>query len=116
MLFLKRPVALAAALLTAAALPLAANAGEVSLSGEGLVRYTPDSARLQFSVSAEHKQPQKASAQVAETMDKWRNAIKAWQDQLQDYSDADVNLYTRTLPVDRKSTRLNSSHVRISYA
>ena len=102
MVSLKHPLALTAALLATAAVPLAANAGEVSLTGEGVVRYNPDSARLQFSVSAEHRQPQKASAQVADTMDKWRSAIKTWRDQLQDYSDADVNLYTRTLPVQEK--------------
>ncbi|ERP93448.1 hypothetical protein Q666_09090 [Marinobacter sp. ES-1] len=102
MVSLKHPLALTAALLATAAVPLAANAGEVSLTGEGVVRYNPDSARLQFSVSAEHRQAQKASAQVADTMDKWRSAIKTWRDQLQDYSDADVNLYTRTLPVQEK--------------
>src|SRR5690554_5951571 len=102
MVSLKHPLALTAALLATAAVPLAANAGEVSLTGEGVVRYNPDSARLQFSVSAEHRQAQKASAQVADTMDKWRSAIKNWRDQLQDYSDADVNLYTRTLPVQEK--------------
>lgn len=102
MVALKHPALLAATLLAAAALPLTASAGEVSLTGQGLVQYNPDSARLQFSVSAEHRQPQQASAQVAELMDKWRKAIRPWQDQLQDYSDASVNHYTRTLPVERK--------------
>jgi hypothetical protein len=102
MVSLKRTLALTAALFATATVPLAANAGEVSLTGEGVVRYSPDSARLQFSISAEHRQPEKASARVADTMDKWRSAIKAWRDELQDYSDADVNLYTRTLPVQEK--------------
>lgn len=97
--------ALSTTLLSALALPLTAQAGEVSLTGEGVVQYIPDSARLQFTINAEHRQPQKASAQVAETMGKWRSAIEAWQNQLQDYSDADVNLYTRTLPVQERDEK-----------
>ena len=90
------PLALAAALAT---LPAAASAGEVSLNGEGIVRYEPDSARLQFSVTAEHPDAAKASEQVSDTMDEWRQAIAAYRNELDDYSDADLSVYTRMLPV-----------------
>lgn len=63
------PLALAAAVTV---IPAAASAGEVSLNGEGIVRYEPDSARLQFSVTAEHPDAAKASEQVSDTMDEWR--------------------------------------------
>lgn len=76
--------------------PAAALAGELTLSGEGSVRYEPDSARLQFTAKAEHALPDKASEQLRAQMARWRESIKAWQDQLQDYSDARINLYTRS--------------------
>ncbi|MFL1455673.1 SIMPL domain-containing protein [Marinobacter sp. GN3S48] len=88
--------------LAAALIPLAAQAGEVSLSGEGSVKYAPDSARLQFTASAEHNLPAKASDKVNELMGQWRDSIGEYRDQLNDYSDADVNLYTRTLPVQER--------------
>ncbi|XKH00419.1 SIMPL domain-containing protein [Marinobacter nauticus] len=90
---------LAAGVLGTAALPLTAAAGEVSLNGEGTVNYTPDSARLQFTASAEHERPEKASEQVAEAMKQWRRAIRPYRDELKDYSDANLTLYTRRLPV-----------------
>ncbi|MBW0146778.1 SIMPL domain-containing protein [Marinobacter arenosus] len=81
-----------------ALVPALSMAGEVTLSGEGSVRYQPDSARLQFTASAEHKMPQQATEQVAAMMTQWREAISPYQDRLQDYTDATVNLYNRTLP------------------
>lgn len=75
-----------------------AAAGEVTLSGEGSVRYTPDSARLQFTANAEHPLAEKASEQVADTMEQWREAIAPYRDQLEDYTDANLALYTRRLP------------------
>ena len=90
------PLALAAAVTV---IPAAASAGEVSLNGEGIVRYEPDSARLQFSVTAEHPDAAKASEQVSDTMDEWRQAIAAYRNELDDYSDADLSVYTRMLPV-----------------
>ncbi|MBW7470386.1 SIMPL domain-containing protein [Marinobacter sp. M216] len=78
--------------------PTLSIAGEVTLSGEGSVRYQPDSARLQFTASAEHEMPQQATEQVAAMMSEWREAISQYQDRLQDYTDATVNLYNRTLP------------------
>lgn len=81
-----------------ALVPTLAFAGEVTLSGEGSVRYQPDSARLQFTASAEHQMPQQATEQVSEMMNRWREAISQYQDRLQDYTDATVNLYNRTLP------------------
>lgn len=80
-----------------ALLPGLALAGEVTLSGEGSVRYEPDSARLQFTASAEHALPQKATERVHELMEQWRAGIEAYRGQLQDYTDANVQLYTRTI-------------------
>ncbi|AZT84446.1 DUF541 domain-containing protein [Marinobacter sp. NP-4(2019)] len=88
--------------LAATLIPLAAQAGEVSLSGEGSVKYTPDSARLQFTASAEHNLPARASEKVNDMMAQWRDSISAYRDRLNDYSDANVNLYTRTLPVQER--------------
>lgn len=82
----------------ALALPALAIAGEVTLTGEGSVRYEPDSARLQFTASAEHALPQKATERVASLMQEWRDGISGYRDQLLEYTDANVNLYTRTLP------------------
>ena len=73
-------------------------AGEVTLSGEGSVRYEPDSARLQFTASAEHALAQKATEQVAALVTQWREGISRYRDRLGEYSDSTVNLYTRALP------------------
>lgn len=78
--------------------PALALAGELTLTGEGSVRYEPDSARLQFTASAEDPLANKASEQVRQQMETWREGIEAWRDQLADYSDARLNLYTRTIP------------------
>jgi len=83
-------------------LPALAMAGEVTLTGEGSVRYEPDSARLQFTASAEHALPQNATERVAALMQQWREGITDYRDQLNDYSDATVNLYTRTLPAPKQ--------------
>lgn len=95
-------LALAASLITASAFSTTALAGEVSLSGEGSVRYAPDSARLQFTANAEHNLPAKASERLTESMEQWRAAIEGMRDRLVDYSDANVNLYMRTLPVQER--------------
>lgn len=94
---------LVATVLTASALPSTAVAGEVSLSGEGSVQYAPDSARLQFTANAEHNLPERASQRLADTMEQWRESIQSLRDDLENYSDANVNLYTRTLPVQDRS-------------
>jgi len=78
--------------------PALTMAGELTLTGEGSVRYEPDSARLQFTASAEDPLANKASDQVRQQMEKWREGIESWRDQLADYSDAQLNLYTRTIP------------------
>jgi len=88
---------LATMLFPLALLPAAAFAGEVSLSGQGSVRYEPDSARLQFTARAEDEQAQQATAQVAEMIRQWREGISEYQAQLHEYTDASVNLYTRTV-------------------
>ncbi|MFO7528348.1 MAG: SIMPL domain-containing protein [Marinobacter sp.] len=78
--------------------PALTMAGELTLTGEGTVRYEPDSAHLQFTASAEDPLANKASDQVRRQMEKWREGIESWRDQLSDYSDAQLNLYTRTIP------------------
>ena len=98
-------VVIGASLVIAALLPLTASAGEVSLSGEGSVQYTPDSARLQFTASAEHPLAESASDQLARTMHQWRDGIDNYRDQLNDYSDANTSLYTRSLPADDNQKR-----------
>ena len=77
-------------------------AGEVTLTGEGSVRYEPDSARLQFTASAEHALPRKATEKVAIMVTQWRDGISRYRDQLEEYSDSTVNLYTRTLPPEER--------------
>ncbi|MBD3641833.1 MAG: SIMPL domain-containing protein [Marinobacter sp.] len=85
-------------LISLAMAPALTMAGELTLTGEGSVRYEPDSARLQFTASAEDPLANKASEQVRAQMEKWRDSIESWRDQLADYSDARLNLYTRTTP------------------
>jgi uncharacterized protein YggE len=87
-----------AVLSTALLLPGLALAGEVSLSAQGSVSYEPDSARLQFTASAENKLPQKATQQVTSLMTQWREAIKDYRGQLNNYTDANVTLYSRSIP------------------
>lgn len=94
-------------LLTLALLvPVMTLAGEVTLTGEGSVRYEPDSARLEFTANAEHALPQKATEKVATLVTQWREGISPYRDQLDDYSDATVNLYTRTLPSEQRGEEL----------
>lgn len=88
-----------------AALPLSVIAGEVSLSGQASVKYTPDSARLQFTASAEHNLPETATRRVNEQMEQWRDGISDYRDQLNSYSDASVNLYSRSLPSQDRSQK-----------
>lgn len=88
---------LATALAPFALLPGVVLAGEISLSGQGSVRYQPDSAQLQFTARAEDEEASDATAQVAEMIRKWREGISEYQGQLHDYTDASVNLYTRRL-------------------
>ncbi|MFO7994620.1 MAG: SIMPL domain-containing protein [Marinobacter sp.] len=86
----------------AALLPLGAVAGEVSLSGQASVKYTPDSARLQFTASAEHNLPETATRRVNEQMEQWRDGISDYRDQLSAYSDASVQLYSRSIPSQQR--------------
>jgi len=108
-----------AALTATLLLPLAAQAGDISLTGHGSVRYTPDSARLEFTASAQHSLASKASEQVQQTMDQWRQAIEPLHEQLVDYSDARVNLYTRALPTrqpGQKSEQVAVANQTISFS
>ncbi|EMP55891.1 hypothetical protein MSNKSG1_08468 [Marinobacter santoriniensis NKSG1] len=73
-------------------------AGELSLTGEGSVRYEPDSANLQFTANAEAATTTEAAKQVHNTIAQWRQQTEKWRSQFQDYSDARLSLYTRTRP------------------
>lgn len=84
--------------------PGLALAGEVTLTGEGSVRYEPDSARLKFTASAEHELPSKATELVSSMMEQWRGGISEYRTQLQEYTDASVNLYNRTLPPEARDS------------
>lgn len=75
--------------------PVLAAPAEVSLSGEGQVRYVPDSARLSFTVTAEHTDSNRAVSEVGGIMELWRESIAGLRNQLVDYSDASVHLYQR---------------------
>lgn len=86
-------------------LPLSVIAGEVSLSGQASVKYTPDSARLQFTAHAEHSLPETATRRVNEQIKQWRDGISDYRDQLHAYSDASVNLYSRTAPAPDRSEK-----------
>ncbi|MFC4260520.1 SIMPL domain-containing protein [Marinobacter lacisalsi] len=68
---------------------------EVSLSGEGQVRYVPDSARLNFTVSAENTDSDQALSKVRAVMEQWRESIAEIRSELVDYSDASAHLYQR---------------------
>lgn len=83
------------AALTLPATPALAAPAEVSLTGEGQVRYVPDSARLSFTVTAEDENADRALSDVRGTMEQWRESIADLQDQLVDYSDASAHLYQR---------------------
>lgn len=76
-------------------LPAIALGAEVSLTGEGGVRYNPDSARLSFTINAEHPDADAATEQVRDIMEEWRENIADYRNDLVDYSDASMHLYQR---------------------
>lgn len=86
-------------------LPLGAMAGEVSLSGQASVKYTPDSARLQFTANSEHNLPETATQRVNKQMGQWRDGISDYRDRLGSYSDASVNLYSRSIPPQERGQK-----------
>ncbi len=86
-------------------LPLGAMAGEVSLGGQASVKYTPDSARLQFTANAEHNLPETATRRVNEQMEQWREAISDYRNQLGSYSDASAHLYSRSIPSQERGQK-----------
>lgn len=83
------------ALIALPAGPALADPPEVSLSGEGQVRYVPDSARLSFTVSAENADSDEALSKVRAVMEQWRESIADVRSELVDYSDASAHLYQR---------------------
>ena len=78
--------------------PMVSLAGEVSLSGTASVSYQPDSVRLQVSATAEEDSARAAVNKVNDTLEQWRKGIKPFRQSLNDYSDASLSQYSRTLP------------------
>ncbi|WP_111497747.1 MULTISPECIES: SIMPL domain-containing protein [Marinobacter] len=91
-------------------LPSLAAAGEVSVTGEGKVQYTPDSVRLQFTARGESADSQAAIHTVEDKIDAWENNISAYRNQLDKYDTATLNLYSRQLPVERDSDEPPKRH------
>ncbi|TBW59463.1 DUF541 domain-containing protein [Marinobacter halodurans] len=88
-------------LLVLALVPGLALAGEVNVTGEGKVSYTPDSIRLQFTARAENADAQAATRAVKATIAQWEDNVSAYRNQLEDYDSAALNLYTQRLPPSR---------------
>lgn len=98
-------------LLVLSMLPGLAMAGEVSVTGEGKVEYTPDSIRLQFTAREEDQDPQVATATVKDQIAQWEEAVSAYRNQLEDYDSATLNLYTQQLPPSKEGEQPRSRAV-----
>lgn len=70
-------------------------AGTVSLTGEGSVKYAPDSVHLSFTASAEAPTVSAAQAETSREIQTWETQIKPERHKLSDYSTAQVGVYTR---------------------
>ncbi len=96
-----------------ALLPMTSFAGEVSLSGSASVSYAPDSVRMQLTASAEEATPRAAVQKVNKTLEQWRERIEPFRQSLNDYSDASLSQYTRSLPSpDREQKPVSRSVAR----
>ena len=107
----RKASSLLAGLTLVLALPAAAVAGEVSLTGEGTVRYQPDSARLTFSANSTHQNSKQATEAVQQKIARWRDGISAYRSKLMDYNDADVTLYTQSLPPSKDGEKAKRQSV-----
>ncbi|WP_166260798.1 SIMPL domain-containing protein [Marinobacter salicampi] len=90
----------------ALASPALSTASEVSLTGEGSVEYIPDSARLRFTAAVEEQDADQATRKVNAMISDWNEAIDQYRGQLNDYTDANLNLYTRSRPEKGGSAEL----------
>lgn len=99
---IKRKHLISGVLSCAFLLPTLVVAGELTLSAQGNVSYDPDSARLQFTASVENESPQKATRKVTSLMAQWHDGIEKYRSRLNDYTDANVTLYTRSIPPDER--------------
>ncbi|WP_168203133.1 SIMPL domain-containing protein [Marinobacter fonticola] len=100
-----------ALLLALSLMPATTLAGEVSVTGEGKVEYTPDSVRLQFTAREQDKTPQVATEAVKGKMAQWEEAVSAYRNQLEDYDSATLNLYTQQLPPAKEGEQPRSRAV-----
>lgn len=103
--------AVRATILALGLLPALALAGEVSVTGEGKVEYTPDSIRLQFTAREEDKDPQVATESVKEKISQWEEAVSAYRNQLEDYDSATLNLYSQQFPPNKDGEQPRSRAV-----
>src|SRR5690606_41139142 len=77
---------------------------------EGVVEYAREYKRF------EGKSPEQIDQEIEEFKKTPMNTLKALQNLIAEVRDNVDMTYSPTFVVDRKSTRLNSSHVKISYA
>ncbi|WP_203140616.1 SIMPL domain-containing protein [Marinobacter mangrovi] len=98
-------------LLALAFTPGLALAGEVNVTGEGKVSYTPDSVRLQFTARAENADAQAATRAVKTTIAQWEDNVSAYRNQLDDYDSAALNLYTQRLPPQKDGDKPQTQSV-----
>lgn len=98
-------------LATLALSPALAVAGEVSVTGEGKVQYTPDSVRLQFTAREENADAQAATDAVKAKIAQWESDISAYRNQLEDYDSATLNLYSQRLPPIRDGEEPRTQNV-----
>ena len=70
-------------------------AGTLSLNGEGIVKYVPDSVQLQFTAREEGATVKDARSKVAQDIATWENQARSLRSQLKDYSTATLGVYSR---------------------
>lgn len=75
-----------------------AQAGTLSLTGEGSVQYTPDSARLSFTAVGRGATSAKARQALNQSMSQWDSRIKDLRSKLSDYKDAMLTVYSINQP------------------
>jgi len=93
-------IAITALLSTASTL---SQAGTLSLTGQGSIRYTPDSVHLAFTAKGEGLTVAAARKALDRSVAKWDQQIQDLRDKLTDYSDAVLAVYTRREPDPRQS-------------
>ncbi|WP_092009360.1 SIMPL domain-containing protein [Marinobacter daqiaonensis] len=99
-----------------ALLPTVSVAAEVTLTGESRVQYVPDSARLEFTITAENASATRAAEEVHSTMEQWREGIAGYRDQLVNYRDADAHLYRRQMSPGPRQNDSNSQEETVAVA